>query len=65
MRHDATGFLLTRFGVGPGYGTPTTLLGRDKDDPLAGQWLGVLREAVSTSSVLPDTSHVGAPVEWA
>ena len=65
MRHDATGFLLTRFGVGPGYGTPTTPLGRDKDDPLAGQWLGVLREAVSTSSVLPDTSHVGAPVEWA
>lgn len=65
MRHDATGFLLTRFDVGPGYGTATTPLGLNKYDPLAGQWLGVLREAVSTSSVLPDTSGIGAPVEWA
>lgn len=64
MRHDATGFLLTRFGVGPGYGTPTSPIGLDKDNPLAGQWLGVLREAVGTASVMPDTSHVGAPVEW-
>lgn len=64
MRHDATGFLISRFDVGPGYGTATTPLGRDKRDPLAGQWLGVLREAVSTSSILPDTSGVGAPVEW-
>ena len=64
MRHDATGFLLTRFGVGPGYGTPTTLLGMDKDNPLAGQWLGILRE-VGTASVLPDIAGVGAPKEWA
>ncbi len=62
LRHDATGFLLTRFQVGPGYGTPTTpILGMDKDNKFAGQWLGVMREAIS-SSVFPDTSHVGEPI---
>jgi hypothetical protein len=40
IRHDALGFLLTFFGVGPGYGT----LGRD--DPLAGQAGGFLRELI-------------------
>ena len=64
LRHDATGFLLTRFNVGPGYGTPTTPLGLDKDNPLAGQWLGILRE-VKTASVIPDVSQVGQPLELA
>lgn len=62
LRHDATGFLLSRFQVGPGYGTPTTpVLGMDKDNQYGGQWLGILREACS-SSIFPDTSHVGKPL---
>lgn len=58
MRHDATGFLMTRFGVGPGYGSPTTPFGLDKDNPLAGQILGVAREAFGEASVLPPSAHV-------
>jgi hypothetical protein len=60
MRHDATGFLLTRFGVGPGYGSKTTAIGRASDDPLGGQILGVFRE-MFTPSDLPkgDTATKG------
>ncbi|MGV3524045.1 MAG: hypothetical protein ACO1RX_07470 [Candidatus Sericytochromatia bacterium] len=61
QRHDATGFLLTRFGVGPGYGSPTTPLGLNNANPLAGQWLGILREGLGEASSLPDGSHVALP----
>lgn len=64
MRHDATGFLLTRFGVGPGYGSKTTPLGLEKDNPLAGQVLGVLRE-MFTPSELPDGEEVAKPGRFA
>lgn len=61
MRHDALGFLLTRFGVGPGYGSKTTILGRQSDDPLAGQILGIAREALREASVFPASHHIGRP----
>lgn len=61
MRHDATGFLMTRFGVGPGYGSPTTPFGLDKDNPLAGQILGIAREALGEASTLPPAQHVALP----
>lgn len=60
MRHDATGFLLTRFGVGPGYGSKTTIFGREKNDPLAGQILGVAREILNASE-LPNGVEVATP----
>jgi hypothetical protein len=60
MRHDATGFLRTRFGVGPGYGSPTTPVGLSSDNPLAGQILGLAREAFGTSSILPAFQHVAS-----
>ncbi len=58
MRHDATGFLFVRFGVGPGYGSKTTPLGLSSDNPLAGQILGLGREMFATSSALPSGDHV-------
>ena len=61
MRHDANGFLKTRFDVGPGYGSKTTPLGLKSDSPLAGQYLGVLREAAHAST-FPSAEHVGPPV---
>jgi hypothetical protein len=61
MRHDASGFLMTRFGIGPGYGTKTTPMGLKSNSPLAGQYLGVIREAVHGTD-LPGYAHVGAPV---
>lgn len=61
MRHDACGFLLTRFNVGPGYGTETTPLGLDKSNPLAGQWLGIAREAFVEESIFEDSSGVATP----
>lgn len=64
MRHDATGFLLTRFDIGPGYSTQTTMLGMDESNPLSGQWLGVIRETVDGSD-MPDFSHVGKPSRFA
>ncbi len=57
MRHDATGFLKTRFGVGPGYGSKTSMFGRDSDDPLAGQIFGWARE-IGEESDFEDHSHV-------
>lgn len=60
LRHDAVGFLISHFGVGPGYGTPTTPLGLDSHNPLAGQILGVLRESLVTPSVFPKSDHVGS-----
>jgi len=59
MRHDATGFLKTRLGVGPGYATKTTPLGRQSDDPLAGHVLGLAREVFQEESVLPEHEYVG------
>jgi hypothetical protein len=59
MRHDATGFLLTRFGIGPGYGSPTTPLGLNNSNPLAGQILGIAREAFGKASVLPSPKIEG------
>lgn len=64
MRHDATGFLSTRFEVGPGYGTKTTIFGREKNDPLAGQILGVAREIFNPSE-LPDGSYAARPERFA
>ena len=61
MRHDALGFLLTRFEVGPGYGSKTTVFGRQNTDPLAGQLLGVARELFKDSSVSPESGHVAGP----
>lgn len=61
MRHDACGFLLTRFGVGPGYGSPTTPLGLNNSNPLAGQILGIAREMFNVSSEIPDGQHVAKP----
>jgi hypothetical protein len=61
MRHDALGFLLTRFGVGPGYGSKTTIFGRNSDDPMAGQVLGIARETFKESSVFPPSKHVAKP----
>jgi hypothetical protein len=62
MRHDANGFLMTRFGIGPGYGSKTTPFGLHSDSPFAGQYLGVIREAAQPTK-LPSSDHVvGAPV---
>lgn len=58
MRHDATGFLMTRFGIGPGYGSKTSFVGRESTDPLAGQLLGIVREFVMPSQ-LPDGEEAG------
>jgi hypothetical protein len=60
MRHDATGFLKNKLDVGPGYGTKTSAIGRKSTDPLAGQWLGVLRE-MGTPSKLPDGETAAKP----
>jgi hypothetical protein len=63
MRHDATGFLLTRFGVGPGYGSKTTAFGLSKDNPMAGQMLGMLRETLNPSSLAGgDAAYDGTPL---
>ncbi len=51
MRHDATGFLINRFGIGPGYGSKTSFVGRESTDPLAGQLLGVVREIITPSEL--------------
>jgi len=64
MRHDATGFLKTRLNVGPGYGSKTTIFGRQSNDPLAGQILGVTRE-IFHSSKLPVSDHVAKPGRFA
>jgi len=58
IRHDAVGFLETRFGVGPGYGTKTTLFGLDSDNPLAGQLGGIFREMGEASDRV-DTEGIG------
>lgn len=58
MRHDALGFLFTRFDVGPGYGSKTTPFGLANDNPMAGQVLGIAREIFKESSVFPDSDHV-------
>jgi hypothetical protein len=58
IRHDAVGFLKTRFGVGPGYGTKTSKIGFKSDNPLAGQWLGIGRQVVKGDERL-DTSDIG------
>lgn len=58
IRHDAVGFLKTRFGVGPGYGTKTSKIGFKSDNPLAGQWLGIGRQMVSGDERF-DTSDIG------
>ena len=51
-RHDATGFLRSFFGVGPGYG------GAKPDSPLSGQIEGILRELINTSK-LPSFESIG------
>ena len=61
MRHDACGFLLTRFGVGPGYGSPTTPFGLNNSNPLAGQVLGIAREVFNMPSVQPVGQHAAKP----
>lgn len=61
MRHDALGFLLTRFGVGPGYGSPTTPFGLNSSEPMAGQILGIAREVLREASVMPESGHVAKP----
>lgn len=58
MRHDATGFLITRFNVGPGYGSENTVFALGKNNPLSGQVLGLLREAVGSPSELPNFQYV-------
>jgi hypothetical protein len=59
MRHDATGFLMNRFEVGPGYGSKTSFLGRASTDPLAGQILGLAREVLSPTEDLPSGDQAG------
>ncbi|PKL76038.1 MAG: hypothetical protein CVV27_12310 [Candidatus Melainabacteria bacterium HGW-Melainabacteria-1] len=61
MRHDALGFLLTRFDVGPGYGSKTTVFGLESHKPMAGQVLGVAREVFREASVMPASEHVARP----
>jgi len=58
IRHDAVGFLKTRFNVGPGYGTKTTKLGLKSSNPLAGQWLGIGRQVLKGDERF-DTSRIG------
>lgn len=59
IRHDATGFLKTHFGVGPGYGTKTTFFGLGADNPLAGQLGGIFREMGEASERI-DTTGIGS-----
>jgi hypothetical protein len=61
MRHDATGFLTTRFGVGPGYGSKTSWIGRASNDPLAGQILGMAREILSPTEDIPSGETAAKP----
>ena len=63
MRHDATGFLLTYFGVGPGYGTPTSMIGLNAFNPLAGQILGAARE-MNIASELPEGETAAKPTRF-
>ncbi|MGE3726719.1 MAG: hypothetical protein AB7I41_14260 [Candidatus Sericytochromatia bacterium] len=58
MRHDATGFLITRFNVGPGYGSENSPVALGKTNPLSGQVLGLLREAIGSPSELPNFDYV-------
>ncbi len=58
MRHDATGFLITRFNVGPGYGSEDIPIALGKTNPLSGQVLGLLREAIGEPSTLPNFDYV-------
>jgi len=58
MRHDATGFLITRFNVGPGYGSEEGLVSLGKHNPLSGQVFGLLREAIGEPSTLPNFDYV-------
>lgn len=58
LRHDATGFLVNRFGVGPGYGSKTSFIGRESTDPLAGQIYGWARELLDGPSDFEDSSNV-------
>lgn len=64
MRHDANGFLLTRFGVGPGYGSKTSVLGKESSNPLAGQILGIVREMVSPTD-MPKGDEATKPERFA
>lgn len=57
IRHDAAGFLGQKMGVGPGYGTKSSFLGLDSDNPLAGQFAGIARE-MRNPSELPAIDHV-------
>jgi hypothetical protein len=59
QRHDATGFLITRFNVGPGYGSEEGLVSLGKNNPLSGQVYGLLRESINMPSTLPDFTYVG------
>lgn len=61
MRHDALGFLMTRFGVGPGYGSKTTPFGLASDNPLAGQVLGIAREIFHEASVFSSGEKAATP----
>lgn len=61
IRHDALGFLLTRFGVGPGYGSKTSIFGLAKDNPLAGQILGIAREVFHAPSMLSSGEKAATP----
>jgi hypothetical protein len=65
MRHDATGFLLTRFGTGPGYGSPTSVFGLASNNPMAGQILGIARETFGPSSEFPEFNHIAMPERFA
>ena len=64
VRHDAVGFLKTRFDVGPGYGTKTSAIGLKSSNPLAGQWLGIGRELIRPDERF-DTSNIGTSARLA
>lgn len=54
--HDACGFLITNFNIGPGYG------GDSPANPLSGQFEGIGREMRRTSN-LPSGDAVASPVQ--
>jgi hypothetical protein len=64
IRHDAVGFLMTRFGVGPGYGTKTGSDILDPTNPLAGQHGGIIREMKGASDKV-DAKDVGKSARFA
>jgi len=57
IRHDATGFLVTAFDIGPGYG------GKDGRVMYNGQIEGIARELMIGKSEMPSTENVGKPSE--